>query len=49
MKKILTKFVVVMDIMAVALFIQSVNSACVWHFHQPEIPKVKFESKRISK
>lgn len=24
---------------ALVLTIQSVNGACIWHFHQPEIPE----------
>ena len=37
--KLLNKVMSFTNVAALALVIQSVNSACIWHFHQPEIPK----------
>lgn len=37
--KLLNKLMGLTNIAALALVIQSVNSACIWHFHQPEIPE----------
>lgn len=37
--KLLNKVMDLTKITALALVIQSVNSACIWHFHQPEIPE----------
>mgnify|MGYP002513796504 CR=1 FL=1 len=37
--KLLNKAMGFTNVMALALVIQSVNSACIWHFHQPGIPE----------
>lgn len=28
-----------LDIVAIALVVQTVNTACLWTYHQPEIPE----------
>ncbi len=40
------KALAVLDVLAFALFVQTVNSACVWHFHQPKVPIVDVNSLR---
>lgn len=37
--KLLNKVMKLTNIAALVLVFQSVNSACIWHFHQPEIPE----------
>lgn len=45
MKKLLLKKVfAITDLLAVALFVQTINSACIWHTHQPEVPNVTLSS-----
>ncbi len=36
--KFLNLIVKITDAAAIALVMQTVNSACIWHYHQPEIP-----------
>lgn len=38
MSKRISNLIKVVDALAFVLVVQSVNSACLWHFHQPEIP-----------
>ena len=37
--KKLSSIMKLMDLAAIALVVQTVNTACIWHFHQPEIPE----------
>lgn len=38
-RNLLGKLMKLTNVAAFALVVQSVNSACIWHFHQPEIPE----------
>lgn len=37
----------VVDVAALLLVVQTVNSACMWLFHQPEIPDSALKYKKI--
>lgn len=48
-KGIFNFFMKAVDACALVLVVQSVNSACMWHFHQPEIPKEALVYKKVNK
>ncbi len=37
------------DAIALLLVVQTVNSACIWHYHQPEIPEKALDYRKVQK